>query len=236
MKTATPIVALDVATGAEALAFVHRLGDRCGFYKIGSELFTREGPSVVHAIRHAGCDVFLDLKFHDIPNTVREAARSAASLGVRLITVHASGGAAMVRAAVDGAGQDCGVLAVTVLTSLDSIALARAWGRGATDVSEEVARLAGIAAEAGAHGVVCSGQEAGSVHRAYGDRLALLVPGIRLSGGEAHDQARTSTPAAAAGAGARYIVIGRAVTGAVDPVAAMDRVRDELAGARPLIA
>ncbi len=231
-----PIVALDVATGADALALVHRLGDGCRFYKIGSELFTREGPAVVHAVRHSGCEVFLDLKFHDIPNTVREAARSVASLGVRLLTVHAGGGAGMVRAAVEGAGDDCGVLAVTVLTSLDSAALANAWGRDSVDISAEVLRLAAVAADAGAHGIVCSGQEAEPVRAAFGDRLALLVPGIRMAGGDAHDQARTSTPASAARSGARYIVLGRAVTAAPDPVAAMQRVRAELLAVRPLIA
>ena len=236
MTPPIPIVALDVAHGADALALVHRLGDRCRFYKIGSELFTREGPAVVHAVRHLGCEVFLDLKFHDIPNTVREGARAAASLGVRLLTVHASGGSAMIRAAVEGVGKDCGVLAVTVLTSLDAAALAGAWGRESAEVGREVLRLGAIAAEAGAHGVVCSGQEAPVLHAAFGDRLALLVPGIRLPGGDAHDQARTATPGSAARGGARYIVLGRAVTAAPDPAAAMERVREELANARPLIA
>lgn len=225
---ATPIVALDVPGAAEALALVRLLGDGCRFYKIGSELFTREGPAVVRAVRDAGCDVFLDLKFHDIPNTVREAARSAASLGVRLLTVHASGGSEMLRAAVEGAGERCGVLGVTILTSLDATALGSAWARREVHVEEEVLRLAAMAAEAGAHGIVCSGREAGAVHGAFGDRLALLVPGIRLGGGDSHDQARTATPAAAAAAGARYLVLGRAVTAAPDPVAAMARVRREL--------
>src|SRR5512143_2542102 len=119
MTPPIPIVALDVRTAADALALVARLGESCRFYKIGSELFTREGPAVVRTVRERGCDVFLDLKFHDIPNTVREAARAAASLGVRLITVHASGGAAMVRAAVEGAGPDWGVVGVTVLAVVD---------------------------------------------------------------------------------------------------------------------
>ena len=226
--TATPIVALDVAAASEALALVRRLGDDCRFFKIGSELFTREGPAIVEAVRAEGCDVFLDLKFHDIPNTVRQAARAAASLGVRLLTVHASGGADMLRAAVEGAGPRCGVLGVTVLTSLDSAALGAAWGREDLLVEHEVLRLAGLAVAAGAHGIVCSGREAARVHAAFGAELALLIPGIRLAGGEAHDQARTSTPAAAAAAGARYLILGRAVTGASDPVAAMRRVNEEL--------
>lgn len=228
MTPPIPIVALDVRTAADALALVARLGESCRFYKIGSELFTREGPAVVRTVRERGCDVFLDLKFHDIPNTVREAARAAGSLGVRLLTVHASGGAAMLRAAVEGAGPGCGVLGVTVLTSLDSAALGAAWGKDDVLVDQEVLRLAGLAAAAGAHGIVCSGREAAAVHAAFGDQLALLIPGIRLAGGEAHDQARTATPAAAARAGARYLILGRAVTAAPDPVAAMAQVNEEL--------
>jgi len=223
-----PIVALDLPTAADALALVARLGDSCRFYKIGSELFTREGPSVVRAVRDLGCDVFLDLKFHDIPNTVREAARAAAALGVRLLTVHASGGAAMLRAAVEGAGAGCGVLGVTVLTSLDSAALGSAWGKDDVLVDQEVLRLAGLVAAAGAHGIVCSGREAAAVHATFGDQLALLIPGIRLAAGESHDQARTATPAAAARAGARYLILGRAITAAPDPVAAMAQVSAEL--------
>jgi orotidine-5'-phosphate decarboxylase len=230
-SAAIPIVALDRPSARDALALVRQLAGRCRFYKIGSELFTREGPSVVTALRAEGCDVFLDLKFHDIPNTVRESARAAASLGVRLLTVHASGGAEMLRAAVDGAGADCGVLGVTVLTSLDAANLGAAWGREEVVVEHEVLRLAGIAAAAGAHGIVCSGREAGPVRSAFGDQLALLVPGIRLPGGAAHDQARTSTPEDAARAGARYLVLGRAVTGAADPVAAMAAVNETLAAA-----
>ena len=229
MTQPVPIVALDVVTAADARAIVHRLGRHCRFYKIGSELFTREGPLVVRTLRDAGCEVFLDLKFHDIPNTVRAASRAAAALGVRLVTVHAVGGADMVSAAVEGAGASCGVLAVTVLTSLDAKVLGLAWGRTAVVVATEVLRLAEFAAGAGAHGIVCSGQEVAPVRAAFGDRLALLVPGIRRSGAESHDQARTSTPSEAATAGARYLVLGRAVTAAPDPVAAMVAINRELA-------
>ncbi|MFL5563384.1 MAG: orotidine-5'-phosphate decarboxylase [Gemmatimonadaceae bacterium] len=225
--TATPIVALDVPSARDALALVERLGSACRFYKIGSELFTREGPDVVRSVRAAGGDVFLDLKFHDIPNTVRESARAAASVGARLLTVHASGGGEMVRAAVEGAGAACGVLAVTVLTSLDAATLGAAWGREAVIIEHEVLRLARVAEGSGAHGIVCSGHEAGPVHAAF-PALALLVPGIRLPGGASHDQMRISTPADAAQAGARYLVLGRAVTGAADPVAAMAAVNDAL--------
>ena len=232
---ATPIVALDVNSAEEALALTRRLGDSCRFYKVGSELFTAAGPSVVRALLDEGADVFLDLKFHDIPNTVAGAVRSAAALGVRLLTVHASGGATMLRAAQEGANSTnassgrCQLLAVTVLTSFDSDALATTWGRDAVDVEREVVRLAGEAVEAGLHGVVCSGAEAGAVREAYGDRLALLVPGIRLAGGSSHDQRRVMTPAAAQAAGARYLILGRAVTAAADPRRAMATVLAELA-------
>ncbi|MEJ7813475.1 MAG: orotidine-5'-phosphate decarboxylase, partial [Gemmatimonadaceae bacterium] len=125
------IVALDVPDATQALALVQRLGSGCTFYKVGLELFTAEGPAIVRTLVEHGKDVFLDLKFHDIPNTVRGAARSVSRLGARLLTVHASGGEAMLRAAVDGAGNACGVLGVTVLTSLDGPSLAAAWGRDA---------------------------------------------------------------------------------------------------------
>jgi len=224
----TPIVALDVPTAADAFRMVELLGDRCRFYKVGLELFTAAGPSVVSKVIASGADVFLDLKLHDIPNTVRGAARSAAALGVKLLTVHAIGGAEMVQAAVDGAGPRLGILAVTVLTSVDDASLALATGRTGVSVSDEVARLAAIAHGAGAHGVVCSGAEAGALRERYGSGLALLVPGIRTSGGAAHDQRRVVTPSQAAAAGARYIVLGRAVTAADDPRAAMEQVLGEL--------
>lgn len=227
MKT-TPIVALDYPSANSALQCVRALGDRCRFYKVGSELFTAAGPDVVTRIREAGADVFLDLKFHDIPNTVRSATRVAARLGVRLLTVHAVGGVEMLRAAADGAGDDTGILAVTVLTSFDDASLAEATGRPGLRASEEVVRLAGLAATAGVHGIVCAGSDAEAVRARFGERLALLVPGIRLAGGAAHDQRRVVTPGAAATAGARYIVVGRAVTGAADPLAAMQAVVAEL--------
>ncbi|HJR42590.1 MAG TPA: orotidine-5'-phosphate decarboxylase, partial [Gemmatimonadaceae bacterium] len=140
------IVALDVPRLDAARALVDLLGDGCDFYKVGSELFTAAGPPVAEWLRGAGKEVFLDLKLHDIPNTVRGAARIAASLGVSLLTVHASGGGAMIAAAVEGAGDRTGVLGVTVLTSLDSSALGVAWGREAPVVADEVLRLAGLAA------------------------------------------------------------------------------------------
>ena len=232
---AEPIVALDVATADQALRLARRIGDRCRFYKVGSELFTAAGASVVHALQdELGADVFLDLKFHDIPNTVAGAVRRAAALGVRLVTVHASGGRDMLAAAQEASqgasarGGACGVLAVTVLTSFDATTLGAAWGREAVSVEREVLRLAGDAAACGLHGVVCSGAEASAVRGAFGGRLALLVPGIRLAGGTAHDQRRVMTPAAAQAAGARYLILGRAVTAAADPRGAMESVLAEL--------
>jgi orotidine-5'-phosphate decarboxylase len=226
--TTTPIVALDVQTAEDALRIVDTLGPSCRFYKVGLELFTAAGPSIVTRVIERGNDVFLDLKLHDIPNTVRGAARSAAALGTRLLTVHAIGGAAMVEAAVEGAGANLGILVVTVLTSFDDAALATATGRPDVSTKEEVARLAEVAANARAHGIVCSGAEAAAMHARYGDRLALLVPGIRMSGGAAHDQKRVVTPAEAAACGARYIILGRAVTAAEDPRAAMDAALADL--------
>jgi orotidine-5'-phosphate decarboxylase len=225
----TPIIALDVPSADDAMRVVDSLGDRCRFYKVGSELFTAAGPGVVNRVLAAGCDVFLDLKLYDIPNTVRGAARSAAALGVRLLTVHASGGVAMLEAAVEGGGNQTGILAVTVLTSFDDDSLRESTGRPGVVAREEVIRLAGLAARASVHGVVCSGAEAAAVRANFGEALAVLVPGIRMAGGASHDQRRVVTPAEASAAGAGYIVVGRAVTAAKDPRAAMDAVLTDLA-------
>jgi len=224
------IVALDVpdSTGADAL--ITRLGAGADFVKIGSELFTAAGPAFVRRMGDDRREVFLDLKWHDIPTTVRNAARAAAKLGVRLVTVHASGGRAMLEAAVEGAGSTCGVLAVTVLTSLDASALGEAWGRSIPRMEDEVLRLAELARSAGAHGIVCSGAEAAAVRAKYGNTLRLLIPGIRLPGGDAHDQARVVTPEAAVAAGASYLVLGRAVTAATDPREALATVKRSLEG------
>jgi orotidine-5'-phosphate decarboxylase len=226
------IVALDVPDGAQALALLARIGARADFVKVGSELFTAAGPELVARMRADSRDVFLDLKWHDIPTTVRNAARSASRLDVRLVTVHASGGRAMVEAAVEGAGPSCGVLAVTVLTSLDSTSLGEAWGRTIARVQDEVLRLADLARAAGALGIVCSGAEAAAVRAAHGSALELLVPGIRLAGGDAHDQARVVTPEAAVAAGASYLVLGRAVTAAPDPAATLAAVQSTLVATR----
>ncbi|HEX6629400.1 MAG TPA: orotidine-5'-phosphate decarboxylase [Gemmatimonadaceae bacterium] len=212
-----PIVALDFPRADLALAMVDRLGDACKFYKVGGELFTAAGPQVVQALRALGKDVFLDLKLYDIPNTVRGAAKSAATIGARLLTVHATGGREMIAAAVEGAGDKCGVLGVTILTSLDAAILREAWGRKSLEIYGEVLRLAGECAAVGAHGVVCSGLEAQKISAKYGEKLKLLVPGIRPAGGKTDDQKRTVTASEAAKAGANYIVLGRMITEAKDP-------------------
>lgn len=227
-----PIVALDFSHEAEANAMVTRLGDSCRFYKIGSELFTAAGPRLVRTLAAAGHGVFLDLKFHDIPNTVAGAVRTAAALGASMVTVHASGGTEMLRAAVESAaeaGGNCEIFAVTVLTSLDDAALATASGRPDANVMKEVERLAGIAHVAQVNGVVCSGREAHMIRMKHGSDLRLLIPGIRLPEDAAGDQARTVTPEEAARAGANYIVVGRSVTRADDPRLKMQRVNTLLA-------
>lgn len=227
--TVTAIVALDVPGPADALELVDYLGPRCRFYKIGNELFTASGPAIVGELQARRCDVFLDLKFHDIPNTVAGGVRSAASHGARLVTVHASGGRKMLEAAVDAAGEHCGVLAVTVLTSLSAADVAAAWGRGReVDVAIEVLRLAEVAAASGVHGIVCSGREAQAVRDRFGEQLAVLVPGVRAASSQAHDQARVVTPWEAAAAGARYVVAGRLVTAAPNRRVAMDQLLAEL--------
>jgi orotidine-5'-phosphate decarboxylase len=226
-----PIVALDVGTLGEAQRLVARLGPAAEFYKVGLQLFTAEGPRAVEWLRADGKRVFLDLKLHDIPNTVRGAAASAGALGVSLLTVHALGGAAMVRAAVEGAGEGTGILAVTVLTSMDEAAYGRTLGR-AVQVSDEVLRLSDVAREAQAHGVVCAGTECAAVRRRFGDALQPLVPGLRAAGGATHDQSRVVTAAEAARAGAAYVIFGRAVTAAPDPAAAFAALSAELAAAR----
>ncbi|HEY8164463.1 MAG TPA: orotidine-5'-phosphate decarboxylase [Gemmatimonadaceae bacterium] len=225
--TATPIVALDFPNAARAFQLVDTLEDSCRFYKVGSELFTAEGPVIVGRLREHGCEVFLDLKLHDIPNTVAAAVRSIAAIGATLTTVHATGGRAMLRAAGSAANEagGCRVLAVTILTSLNPDAAADAWGLPALDIREQVLRLAAIARDEGVHGVVCSGAEARAVRETHGSDFAVLVPGVRLPGDVAADQARVVTPEAAVQAGADYIVLGRSVTAAKDPRKAMEEVR-----------
>jgi orotidine-5'-phosphate decarboxylase len=226
-----PIVALDVENTDEAMRVVDALDGLCTFYKVGSELYTgrKGGPAVLDALHARGASAFLDLKFHDIPNTVRGAVRAAMHPGVRLLTVHAAGGRAMVEAAVGAAaGHPVGILAVTVLTSLDAAALGDVWGRPVDAVEPEVVRLAALALGSGAHGVVCSGREAAALRSRFGQRMATLVPGVRLAGDGHQDQSRVVTPAQAARAGATYIVLGRTVTAASSPRDAMKAVLADL--------
>jgi orotidine-5'-phosphate decarboxylase len=230
--TVTPIVALDVNSLGAALALLERLGPAARFYKVGSELFTATGPEIVSALRARGCDVFLDLKFHDIPTTVARAVDAAVALGVAMTTVHASGGPAMLEAAAQAAGPNCLVLAVSVLTSLDGAAVSSVWGREKeVSVEDEVVRLARLAAEAGVGGLVCSGREAARVRQELGTRVSLVVPGIRFADDAADDQARVVTPGVAVQAGADFVVVGRPVTAAADPAAAMARLNAELKSA-----
>jgi orotidine-5'-phosphate decarboxylase len=216
------IVALDRPAWAEAERLVEALGDAAGFYKVGLELFTASGPEAVAALRGRGKRVFLDLKLHDIPNTAAGAARAAARHGASLLTVHAGGGTAMVRAAVDAAREanpETRVIAVTALTNLDPKALP-AHFRTDRSLPEIVLDLTEEALEAGAAGVVLSGAELGAVKQRFGARCLCVVPGVRAQGGAAHDQARVVTPADALALGADHLVIGRAVTEASDPLAA----------------
>ena len=225
-----PIVALDVPSLAAARDVVARLDHRADFYKVGLQLFIAEGPAVVGWLRALGKRVFLDLKLHDIPNTVRLSVERAASMGVELVTVHGLGGTRMIEAAVLGAGAEAGVLVVTVLTSMDAADLARATGRPLSSAREEVLRLATDARSAGAHGVVCGGAECRAVLDAAGAPLRVLVPGIRPAGAAADDQRRLTTPEEARHAGASYAVFGRAVTAAADPAAAFDTLARALRG------
>ncbi len=226
------IVALDVSDASQALRLVDRLGPDLDFVKVGLELFTREGPHVVRRLQDRDVRVFLDLKLHDIPNTVAAAVRAASELEVDLLTVHASGGRRMLEAAAGARSGSLALLAVTVLTSLDPGELGEAWGRaGGATPSDEAPRLARLAAECGIDGVVASAWEAGTIRRAVGPTASIVTPGIRLEGGEAHDQRRVATPDRAVREGATHLVLGRAVTAAEDPRAALESVRSQVASA-----
>jgi orotidine-5'-phosphate decarboxylase len=210
--------ALDFGTWAEAEPFARAVAPAVGMLKVGLELFAAEGPPAVRAAAALGRPVFLDLKLHDIPNTVEGAARSAAASGASLLTVHASGGPAMVSAAVRGAGGRLRVLAVTVLTSLDAAALDEIGLAGPAEAA--VVRLARLAVGAGAGGLVCSPHEVRAVRAAVGPSPLLVVPGVRPPGAARGDQARVATPAEAVKAGADVIVLGRPLREAKDPLAA----------------
>jgi len=214
------IVAVDVSTAAAARKIVAAVGDSALTYKVGMQLFTAEGPSIVRALVGSGRRVFLDLKYHDIPNTAGAAVREAAQLGVSMLTVHAAGGGKMLRTAVEAAqtvNPDLLVLAVTVLTSLDDVDLGKIGLRGG--VVDQVLRLAALALSNGCGGVVASAQEAAALREEFGRDFAIVTPGVRPAGSGHDDQARVVTPAEAIAAGASHIVIGRPITEASDPAA-----------------
>lgn len=225
------IVALDTDSPDKALETVAALSGEVGLFKVGMELFPRGGPKLVEKIRASDSRVFLDLKFHDIPNTVAGAVRSAAALGVSFATVHASGGKAMLAAAADAAaGAGLTILAVTVLTSLDDADLSSIGF--ASSAREAVSRLAGMAVEAGIGGIVCSAKEVASLRGKLGADVILVTPGVRLPEDEVGDQKRVVTPYDAIRWGADYLVVGRPITKSPDPVAAARRFAAEMQRAR----
>ena len=228
------IIPLDVPSLDEAMGLVDSLGEATDCYKVGLELFTSAGPAAVQALKERDKRVFLDLKLHDIPNTVARAVGRARDLEVDLLTLHATGGRRMMEAAAEAAGDDLTLLGVTVLTSMTSSDVQDSWGRVVDSLEEEVVRLARLARESGVGGVVASVREAAPIRSALGGDLVVVTPGIRLAGDDAHDQARVSTPAEAVAAGADYLVIGRSVTQAPDPAEALRRVYEEMAGASPV--
>lgn len=212
------IVALDVSRADAARALVDRIGEAAGLYKVGLQLFTAEGPRLVEELVGSGHRVFLDLKLHDIPNTVSHAVKSAVGLGVSMLTVHAAGGSDMLKAAVEAADRRLTLLAVTVLTSFSDDDL-RETGIPST-TGEQVVRLAGLAQSAGCPGIVTSPRETALVRRSLGSDLVIVNPGVRPGGAGKDDQERTATPAEAIRAGASYIVVGRPITKADDPAKA----------------
>ena len=237
-QSAHPImVALDVPSADEALGLAGRLEGVPVWMKVGMELFYAAGPDLVRRLKAQGHRIFLDLKFHDIPNTVRGAARSASRLGVDMFNVHAAGGSAMMRAALEGAGEGSEggklpiVIAVTQLTSTSEETMRREIGIDAP-LADVVVRYASLAKDAGLHGVVSSALEAAAVKAACGADFVTVTPGIRPAGADVLDQARVMTPSAALANGADYLVIGRPITGAPDPREALLRVIEEIASVR----
>lgn len=223
------IVAFDLAGGREALALAGRLPD-LKWAKVGPVLFGREGPSLIKEFTKRGIRVFLDLKWHDIPNIVANAVTAARELGVSMTTVHSLGGRNMLAAAAQAAGAELAVVGVTVLTSHDAGELESVLGRGVPDVGFEAERLARAALHAGLRGVVASGQELGLLREALGQGPWIVVPGIRGPGEATGDQVRTIEPAEAVRRGATHLVVGRPITAARDPVAAYRRLVEALDG------
>ena len=229
------IVALDVPSASAALEMAERLRGFVGCFKVGLELFSAEGPTLVRELVRRGDHVFLDLKLHDIPNTVRGAAREAARLGVNMFTVHAAGGRGMMTAAAEGAREGAGeagpplVLGVTVLTSLTNADLTEiGWKESSLAGATRLARLAQAS---GLGGVVASPQEAAFIRQNLGAGFAIVTPGIRPAAAARHDQARSATPQAAIRAGADHLVVGRPITQAADPAAAASSIAQEISKA-----
>jgi orotidine-5'-phosphate decarboxylase len=221
------IVPLDVPAKSAARELIKAIGGKVGFFKVGDQLFIAAGPAIVEEIQASGARVFLDLKFHDIPNTVRRAVESACALGVDMLTVHLSGGREMCEAAVVGRGiSKILILGVTVLTSLSDEALAEVGFR--TSVQDEVLLLADLAKHVGITGLVASPQELVALRERFGSLFTMVIPGIRPTWSEAGDQKRTLTPRQAVDAGADYLVIGRPITASPDPQSAVQRIIDEL--------
>jgi orotidine-5'-phosphate decarboxylase len=222
-------IALDFPDALQAFDLVNRLDDTCQWFKVGMELYYAAGNSFVQQLRDRGFNVFLDLKLHDIPNTVAGAVRSATHAGASLLTVHASGGAAMLSAAAEAAATPGApkLLAVTVLTSMDAYELS---GIGVTGTpAQQVLRLAKLAKAAGIDGMVCSAEEVSTLRTEMGPQTMLVIPGIRPAGSATGDQKRVATPATAIAQGASMLVVGRPITRAADPAAAAQAILEEIA-------
>jgi orotidine-5'-phosphate decarboxylase len=222
------IVALDFPSTADAMALVDQLQGTCRWFKVGMELYYAAGNAVIERLRERGFEVFLDLKLHDIPNTVAGAVRSVSDVGASLLTVHAAGGEKMLRAAVQAASAPNAprLLAITVLTSMDAAELSAV---GVADTpAAQVLRLAELARAAGIDGLVCSAKEVGAVRAQMGPDALLVTPGIRPTGGTAGDQSRIATPADAIARGASMLVVGRPITQAADPAKAAAGILEEI--------
>ena len=227
------IVALDLATADDALALVDELADAADYYKVGSQLFTRAGPELVRELKGRGKQVFLDLKYHDIPHTVARAVEAAAELDVDMLTLHASGGTTMLEAARDAVGGNGPTLVgVTLLTSFTAAEVEAVWDKQIRSLRDEVARLATVAADAGLDGVVSSALEVEALKRRHGSDFLVVTPGIRPAGDVPGDQVRTATPGDAVRGGSDYLVIGRPIYGAEDPAAVYEQIMAEIATAR----